>query len=299
MAVVSGLTGLAVIDDIINEEWISQETHTATQTPVLYQNIVGGAGTKSLIGKATRTYAHPIWARLAAAAAVTESDEVGATALSSTEVTITTALNAKAVFVTDQAAGAGVINVFSLAINRAVDAVQRRINDQVVALATSITATVGSNATTNDVANMNVVLTAYRALVKANLSGRALMLLHGDAKRDLQEDAVNTTNALYSSSVGEQLFNATNQAQMGMMTQFGSFLIMDTDDMPVGDTTGWTNMVVDAGGAETAFAIAVSKGVEVVLWREPKRFGTWVIASADYGVGIVHQDRAQAFITKT
>ncbi len=92
MAVVSGLTGLAVIDDIVNEKWISQEVHTATQTPVLYQNIVGGAGTKSLIGKATRTYAHPIWARLAAAAAVTESDEVGATALSSTEVTITPAL---------------------------------------------------------------------------------------------------------------------------------------------------------------------------------------------------------------
>ena len=299
MAAVTNLSGLTVLDDNINAEFISQEVHLATQTPYLYEAIVAGGGTKSLIGMATRTYAHPIWARMAVASAITESDEVGATALSSSEVTISTALKSAAAFITDQATGASNISVASLAINRTVDAVRRAINADTVALATSISSSAGSNATTNDVSNMNVALTAYRALVKSNLSGGALMVLHGDAKRDLQEDAVNTTNALYSSAVGENLFDATNQAAMGQVSRFGSFTIVDTDDMPAGDTTGWTNMIVDAGGAETAFALVVSKGVTVATEREERRFGSWVIASADYGVGIVDQNRCHAFITKT
>lgn len=296
MAAVTNLTGLTVIDDIINAEWIAQEVHVAAQSPMLYKAI---ARPISLVGKGTRTYAHPIWARIAAATAVTESDEVAATALSSSEVTLVTALSASAAFVTDQAAGAAVLDVFSLAINRVVDAAMHKINDDVLALSTSITSSAGSNATTNDVSNMNTAITAFRAVIKGNLSGRCVAVMHEDALRDLGEDAVNTTNSLFGSAVGESLFAGSQQVQQGQFAQFGKVTFVSTEDMPVGDTTGWSNMLLDAGGPETLLGIAVSKEVSVELWREPKRFGTWVIASTDHKAGILDQSRGHEFITKT
>ncbi len=299
MAQISGMTGLSVIDDIVNSEVIDQLVHAATETPYLYQLIMGGNGTKSLVGKATRTYAHPIWAEMTAAATLAETEVVSSTALSSSEVTIGAAVKARATFVSDQAARSGVLNTFSLAINRVTGACMRAINDDTLALSTSISASIGSNATTNDASNLNVAVTAFRALVKSNLSGTALCVLHGDALRDLNEDAVNTTNAIYSSTVGENLFNATNAVSQGGQSPFGKLVIVDSDDVSVGDTTGWTNMIIDVGGMDTAFGLVVANGVSIELERDATRLGTWVVGSADYGVGILDQSRAQAFITKT
>ncbi len=294
MAAVSGLTGLTVIDDIVNSEWISQTVHAATENPYLYNSIC-----KTIPISQTRTYAHPIWAEMAAAAAVTESDEVGSTALSSSEVTVSPALNAKATFVSDQALGAGVLDVLSLAANRVIGATRRKIDNDALALATSITSSAGSNATTNDVSNLNTAITAFRTVVKGNLSGSAVAVMHGDALRDLGEDAVNTDNALFGSAVGENLFAGTQQVQAGQFAQFGKVSLVSHDGMPVGDTTGWTNMIIDAGGMDCLLGLVVTRGIRLDLWREPKRFGTWVIASSDHATGILDQNRGHAFITKT
>ena len=73
-----------------------------------------------------------------------------------------------------------------------------------------------------------------------------------------------------------------------------------SERVPAGDTTGWSNFIVHVGPGENALVANFnSRGVKVEIGPRPDRVGQDIVASMFFGTGIVEQERAYKFITRT
>ncbi len=294
MATVSNASNLSALDDIVDSEFISRNVRLAVRTPMTFEGVVKLVDFSTV---SSRTYAVPKSAELAAASALTETDEVDSAALTITEATVSTALVEQSTFLSDQARGASIWDSAGLAIQEVANAVRRKIDDDVHALATSMTNTIGSNAQAMDFANWSTVLSTFRAQTKFS-NGSVAAVMHPDAIRDLHADLLANAGGIYGSAFGPQaqaLLAGTNQGARGVLD---GVILWETDSIPLSDTTGHGNYMCVTGDAEGALCLVVNRGTLVEPWREPKRQGIWYIGTADFGVGIGDQDRCLEFITQ-
>lgn len=307
MAQLTGRTDLTAIDDYVLAELISAKISAAVQTPFIGMQI---CWVDSIDGP-SRTKAYPIISNITAASAVSETDEVGYTALASSEITVTATLKASAAAVSDQAQSAGQIDSYATAVDRCLNACQQKVEADVLALFTSISASQGNNAVVNDFENYQSVMAAVRAAMKA--PSMVAYVAHPDQMRDLRQDMATNGAGLFGSAYGAQMaaqLGGVQQGAKGVLFEPG-VMGYETDGVPAGDTTGWTGAVIELGN-EPGLVMAyvpriaaegriVSDGGLFAVARDyiHNRFTNQIIASVDYGVAIRDQSRCYKFISRT
>jgi hypothetical protein len=245
----------------------------------------------------TEVYKHPIWPRLTAAAAHTETDEVVASEIVPTVPSITTAEFAKATFLGDRAKRLTTGPLEAIALNRVIDALMLKIETDALTLVSSATYSQGGNATVNNLQNLNSVVSAFRARAKSS-SMKPVMVNSVSAMRDLGEDLSVSGAALLGGLVGAQLHSAVTGPEQGLFREFGNMMIAETDGVVAGDTTGKANFIVHVGEAEPALVVVFGKEITVEIGRIAERIGEYVVGSVEHGAGIVDPNRLYRFITR-
>jgi hypothetical protein len=296
MAVVSDATTTTTSASTIYDEWISPVIReTLGRIPVVYPL---GVLRVPLLGTNSNQYDHNLRDEIAAATTLSETDEVVSTEITRSAASVSTATKAVATFISDQNNRRSLWAEVTAGTMELTSSCARAIDADFVATATGFSSPIGDAATNHTVQNLVTLMTTWRTRVGSTAS-RPLIIQHGDATRDLQQDAVSNAASWFGASMGVQLHDATMGLNQGQVTSFMGFDMVTSDRMPVGDTTGWTNMMIARGDQEAAIAMPFEQEIRVEVWREPKRLGFWLIASVDYGIGEVNDLAGQGFITRT
>jgi hypothetical protein len=296
MAVVANATTLASLDDVIIAEFINRmSAQSLGRAPVVYQL---GTYSVPLLGTNSNVYAHPLRQEMTAANTKTETDEAEVAEVTLDENTVSTKMVARAAFVSDEASQDSIWNALAMASEEVTWSCAKRIDIDFTALASSFTSPIGDNATVNTVRNFVLTQTAWTAKVESSPS-MPLMVMHPDARRDLQLDAVDNAAAWFGASAGVQLHDAVSGVYNGRVTQFDGIQMVTSSRLPVGDTTGWSNMMIIPDGRNAAIAMPWIQDIQLEFERKPLRKGGYVVASVRYGLGKVDDDAGLTFITRT
>ena len=295
MAAISNATTATSAVHHINSEMISRVMAKAVQRPYVWRACSFAV---DLRGSNSATYAHPIFAQLSAAAAHTETDEVSSAEITRTQATISTALYAKATFLSDRAARLSIADEAMMAADRLADACMLQMDTAVLTLAASMSNTQGDNATNNTVVNWNSVIANFRSQVGAS-TARPVMVMSTAAIRDLHEDASTNAAAIYGSLIGEQLYKSTSGTNQGQRSSFGSIDILESSGVVAGDTTGKSNFITLVGGqGDSGLITPIGKDLTFEIDRVGSRVGSWLVYSYEFGAGIVDNNRCRVFITR-
>lgn len=297
MAAITAATDTTSVADRTNTEWIDRILRFAAQRPKIWLSLVS---VKDLTAGKSEVYTHNILANYTQATAHTDSDEVSAVELTSTDTNTTTAEYASASFIADRAKRLSLYNEEGNVALANYDACMLKIDNLVHALATSMSNTSGNNATNNTVSNFNSVVSSFKTTSFSSMS-QPMMVMHSDAMRDLSADALSNAAAIYGSVVGAQLHAATvgGGPNIGVVRSFAGMGLIESTGVVAGDTTGWSNFIVSVGDSDGALVVPVLKDIGIEVERVGSRIGDWVVASMDVGAGIVEQARAFCFITRT
>lgn len=295
MAAISNATTATSAVHHINSELISRVMAKAVQRPYVWRDVTFAV---DLRGSNTATYAHPIFAQLTAAAAHTETDEVSSAEITRTQATISTALYAKATFISDRAQRLSIADEAMVAADRLADACMLQMDTAVLTLAASMSNTQGDNATNNTVVNFNSVISNFRVQIGSS-SARPVMVMSAPAIRDLHEDAATNAAAIYGSLVGVQLHEATGGVNQGTRRSFGNIDLVESAGVVAGDTTGKSNFITLVGNqGDSALITPIGKDLTPEIERVGSRVGSWLVYSYEFGAGIVDQNRCRVFITR-
>lgn len=287
-------TTVTTVNDLFYSQYINRVVRDVASEPIIGMNFVEVV---DLTGDDVNSYTYQvaIWNELTGAAAVADNDAAPEDSLTTDQVQIVGARYALRTFVLYNT-GKAIVSVVTKAVERVTRAVRRNRHEAVLDLATSLTNTQGTNATVNDVANWDLVMHNLRA--QDHDDGPLVAGLHDDAVRDLRADLIANMAALYGASWGDRASTALQNKSPGVGVAWDGVIVFQSGDMPVGDTTGWTNMVVVTGPNA---AIEMPVWQELTPFQQPdeSRFGTWIGTSIIGEPGIVKNANARAFITRT
>ena len=292
---ISNPSGSTAFTHLINSEFITATLHTAVATPFVHEAAVVGV---DMSGRATGTYAHPHISRMSAASAYSEGGEFSSTALSFVNDTTALGYVLQSTFVPEAVITRGITaeSALAAAVNRVVDSVMQKMENDTMGLSSSLSNSTGSTATTNDLDNWNSVLTSYRAQSKS-VNG-ATAFLHPDAIRDLHQDIVTSYAGLLGSSWGVDAAGTTGGVRQGLRAFLDGVLIYETDAIPA-SSTGWANFITSPDPANPGLVMPMSQPIRVRAQEPADALGVWVAAYADYGVGIGEEARSLRFVTRT
>lgn len=294
MAAITNAVDTTSVADRTNTEWIDTATRYVASQPFVWVELVTR---KDMSAMKTDTYTKNIRTHLVQATAHTDSDEFTALDLASVDTNTTTAEYGSASFVADRAERLSVEDEMRVAVESNVRACLLKIDTLVLALSTSMT-TIGNNATNNTLANFVTAVTAFKA-TSFTTEAPPIMVMHLDAMRDLRADSVTNGAAIFGSSFGEQLADATGGVNTGFLRPFGGIYLLETASIPAGDTTGWSSFIVAVGENDGGIVLPVGMDINVELERVGSRRGTWVTASVEVGAGLLEAARSLRFVTRT
>ena len=298
MAVVANATTLTSLDDLIIAEYIQRVSGiTLGREPMVY-NL--GVLVQDLRGTNSNVYTHPLRNEVAEATVKTETDEAAVVEITTTEAQVSTQMIAQAAFVSDEAQGDALWNALAAASEEVTLACRRKINSDFLALMDSFSSPIGSAAQVFDVQFWVTMQTAWTARVESTPAGQTpLLVLHPDARRDLQQDAVSNAAAWFGASAGMQFHDAVSGVNNGIVKSFDGINVVTASGLPVGDTTGWSSALIVPGGRNAAIAMAVLQDIQLEFQREALRKGGYVVASARYGVAEVDDTAGLTVISRT
>ncbi|MBK8241624.1 MAG: hypothetical protein IPK74_39455 [Deltaproteobacteria bacterium] len=175
-------------------------------------------------------------------------------------------------------------------------AVRRNRHETIMDLATSLSNSQGDATTENDLANWDLVMHNLRA--QNHDDGPLVAGMVPDAVRDLRQDLVANAAALFGATWGDRAATALQNKSPGMGVAWDGVTVYQSADLPVGDTTGWTNFVAVVG-PQAAIEMPVWQQLTPFFQPDESRFGTWIGVSIIAEPGIVKNANARAFITRT
>lgn len=288
-------TTVTTVNDLFATEYTSRLVRDVAAEPIVGMDF---ANVIDLTGDEVNSYRYvvPIWNELTGVSAVVDNDAAAEDSLTTDQVAITGARYALRTFVLDNT-GKAIVGVITKAIERLTRAVRRHRAESILDLAVSLTNTQGAATTVHDLANHDLVMHNFRS--QDHDAGPIIMGLHDDAVRDLRADLISNAAALYGATWGDRAAGAlqtTGSTSVGVA--WDGITVYQTSDMPVGDTTGWTNMVVVTGEL-AAIEHPVWLPLTPFMQRDESRFGTWVGVSIISEPGIVKNANARNFITRT
>jgi hypothetical protein len=244
----------------------------------------------------TKRWSDPTYANLSASAAYTETDTVTATALTPTAVDIDTALYAVGAFVGDWAARLALQPLIPGAVDAIVDSYNKRFETDVLALASSMSNSMGSSSLEFGSDTFVAATAAFRAQAKGS-SRKPLMVLSESAKRDLNTDLMANGGSIYATLIGVQLANAVGNTNQGEWVEFGGYMIASTDLVPT-VSSGKGNFIVQLSELEYALVLPFSLDPQIKVGLRPENLGTYLIGSHAHGAGIAQQARAYRVISR-
>jgi hypothetical protein len=296
MAVIANATTLASLDDLIITEFIQRQSGISLgRAPTVYQL---GVLRVPLAGTNSNVYAHPLRDEVAPATVKTETDEAAVVEITTTENTVSTQMIAQAAFVSDEANQDSLWAALAAAAEEVTWACAKKIDADFLALMSGFSSPIGNNATVHDVLNFVAVQTAWTARIESSPE-MPLMIMHPDARRDLQQDSVSNAASWFGASSGLQFHDAVRGVNNGRVTTFDNINMVTASGGPVGDTTGWSNAMIIPCGRNAAIAMPILQGIQLEFQREALRKGGYVVATARYGVGEVDDNAGLTFITRT
>lgn len=287
-------TGTAQVNDLFDTQYISRVVRSVASEAIVGMDF---AKIVDLTGSDVNSYTYQvaIWNELTGVAMVAENDAAPEDALTTDQVQISGARYALRTFIEYKNAKA-IVDVTTAAVERLTRAVRRNRAEAIIDLATSLSNSQGSAAVINDLANWDLVMHNFRT--QNHDDGPLMAALHPDGVRDLRADLMANAAALYSASWGDRAAAALQNNSVGVGVAWDGVTVYTTSDVPVGDTTGWTNFVCVAGDM-AAIEFAVWQELTPFYQPDESRFGTWVGVSIIAEPGIVKNDNARAFITRT
>lgn len=287
-------TGLAQINDLLYSQYISMVVRDVASEPIIGFNfceIVDCTGGDVH----SYTYQVAIWGEMTGAAAVADNDAAPEDSLTTDQVQISGARYALRTFVLANTRIA-IADVVTKATERVTRAVRRNRHEAVLDLATSLTNSQGSNSVTHDLANHDLVMHNFRA--QNHDDGQIVIGMHHDAARDLRADLISNAAALYGATWGDRAAGALQSTAVGQGIAWDGTTVFVSGDIPVGDTTGWSNFVTIVG-PNAAIEMPVWQELTPFVQPDESRFGAWLGVSIIGEPGIVKQDNARRFITRT
>lgn len=292
---IANTTTATVVADAILTEFLNREMRFAVDSPnQIYRDICEQPPGGLLMN--TKRWAVPTYANLTGTVAATEGGDIVMQELTPTAVNIDTALFATGVALGDWSAQLAVHNLPTGAVEALLTAANRKLETDALSLASSMTNSIGSSATTMDADNFVGVQATFRAQGK-KCNYKPLMVLSESAKRDLTADTMKNGAGIFGSIIGVQLHQAANTLNQGEWTEFLGYMLASTDQVPTVNS-GKGNFVVHKGPNEFALGLAFSLPIRIVPAQRPENLATLLIVSHAHGVGIAEQARALRFITK-
>lgn len=289
---ISGATTATVVADATLTELIDREMRFGVRAPYLFQDFVHLPPTL----KNTKRWSKPIYARMSASSAYTETDTVTAQALTPTAVDLDTALYATGGFLGDWANILAVHPMVPGMVQALMDAGMLRFETDSLGLASSMTNSIGNSATEFNADTFVLAASTFRAQAKRS-TRKPLMVLSESAKRDLHADVMASGGSLYASVVGVGLHNAVSNANQGEWADWGGYMIASTDQVPT-VSSGKGNFIVHMAPGEYALALVFSMGMRIEPARKAENLGLYLILSHAHVAGIVEQARALRVISK-
>lgn len=287
-------TTRTTVDDVYNTEYITRNWRETARDPII------GAGLCKLVDLTLEeanslTYEVPIVAEMTGVAAITGTDAAPEDSLTTTNAQITCALYGLRAFVKDDTRSK-VLAVGAEVQRQILRAHQDYTHRQILGLLTSITATSGANTTDFTLAIWDAHTQAHRAALIT--PGPLWAVLNQDQSRDLRADLITNAAALLGSAYGEQAAAALKDPTTGLMRAFDGYTIYETNDTPVGDTTGWTG-ALGVGGEDAGIELVMMQDITPELQRDASRYGTWIVGGMIVGWGIVKQTQLRAMVSRT
>lgn len=287
-------TTVTTVNDLFYTQYISRVVRDVAREPLVGQNFVNVVDLTDESAVNSYTYSVDIWADITAATAVVDNDAAAESALSTDQVSIVGSRYARRTFVLYNTSR-GIASSVTKAAELMTRACRMRNHTASLALATSLTNTQGGASTVHDLANHDLVMHNFK--VQDHDDGPIVMGLHDDAVRDLRADLISNAAALYGATWGDRAANALQTTSGGGIAWDG-ITVYQSSDMPVGDTTGWTNMVVVTGDL-AAIEMPVWQDLQPFMQHDESRFGVWIGCSIICEQGIVKNANARKFITRT
>lgn len=282
------------VDDIYNTEYITRSWRETARDPIFAEQLAKIVDLP-LEEANSLVYEVPIVNEMTGVAAITGVNAAPEDSLATDVAQITCALYGLRSFVKDNTKSK-VMRVTEEVIRQIKRAHLNYIHQQVLALLTSISSSVGSNAQEGTLAFWDAQTQAHRAGLIT--PGPLWAAVNPDFARDLRQDLVTNASALFGSAYGSQAADALKDPKAGLMRTFDQYLMAETNDTPAGDTTGWTN-ALGVGGEDAGIEVVMMQDLDAELQRDASRYGTWIVGGMIVGFGIVKQSQLRAFITRT
>lgn len=281
---------------LLNTEFISRLVRMAAMDPLVGLEIVNPVDLTNEKAVNSYTYRIATVAEMTGAAVVTENNAAPEAAMTTSASTITGARRALRSFVTDLINDMGVIQVDSAVLDNLVHALRNLDHQNILGLFTSLTNTQGNNATVHTLANWDLVTLNFRSQLYDD--GPLWCVQRTTTSRDLRADLIANAAGLFAASWGDRAQQALQTTRPGMGVPWDGYTVYESLDVPVGDTTGWTN-AVGVGGQLAAIEHPIWQELKPFVQPDQSRFGGWAGVSKISGYGIAKQANARAFITRT
>ena len=287
-------SGTVQLTDIFDPVYINRVVRDVASEPIIGQSLVEVI---NLTGSevSSYTYQSSIWEEMTGAAPVAENDAAPEDALETDNVQIDGDRVALSTFVLDKVEKA-IVPAGNKALERLTKAVRRYFHEQILELFTSLTNSQGSNTVENDLANWDLV--THNFLIQNHDDGDLWVCFANDAWRDLRADLVANAAALFGAAFGDRAQQALQSRTVGQGVPWDGFTAYRSGDNPAGDTTGWTS-ALGVRGPNAAIEFPVWQDLKAEMQRDATRFGTWIVVSMIGEPGIIKNDNARAFITRT
>lgn len=283
---------------LLNTEIISRLIRMAAMDPMVGLEIVKVVDLRSMFVEGVHSYTYRITtiAEMTGAAVIAENDAAPEAATTTSAATISGVRRGLRSFVLDLINDAGVIRVDQPTIQLITHAIRDLDHRNILALFTSLTNVQGNNAVNHNLANWDLVTLNFRT---QNFDpGPLWCVQNSDASRDLRADLIANAAGLFATSWGDRAQQALMAQRPGMGVAWDGYTVYESNDTPIGDTTGWTN-ALGVGGDFGAIEHPVWQDMKPFVQRDESRFGGWFGESKISGYGIAKNANARAFITRT
>ena len=217
------------------------------------------------------------------AAAVTEGDEVGNTAVSTDVATFDVAQVGLRTLVTDMAINASASNVVSDLGRLFGEAIARKMDQDLIAKFSGFTSnTVGNTSTTVTPALLMQAITKLKN--NAVPTDGLVMVLHPSIAYDLKAALTTTGNTAFAAGA----FGPTaNEAmQMGYVGQLFGVPVFETANF---SNTGAAGDYVGGVFHRDALGLGIMRDIQIETQRRASYLGTDIVASAMYGTGVIYE----------
>lgn len=242
--------------------------------------------------------------RLSGVATFSVGDNAPEARATLTPATITAALRGLMTYLRDDAVFVSFENELLANQDQLLAAYAQYWHEQVLDLFASISASSGNASTVLDLETWDT----WMGLISDDnwpTEGSRWVVCHGDGIRDLKASLRAAGGSVYATAFGERKAQVLGSTDSRLGVPFEDVMLYRSNDVPVGDTTGWTaaaGIKVDSQdnrALDSALAVDIHVVSSVEYQRDAPSVGQVQVVSGIAGCGIQTQGTCRALVHRT